>query len=55
MAQLSDAVGAVQVTAVVQAPLSAACVMFAGIPLMVGTSLSVTVTLKDPDALGAPV
>ena len=46
MAQLSDAVGSVQVTAVVQSPASVVTVMSAGIPLMVGTSLSVTVMLK---------
>ena len=44
--QLSAAVGAVQVTAVEQSPASAVWEMSAGVPEMVGFSLSVTVTLK---------
>ena len=45
-AQLSDAVGSVQLTAAEQLPASLVCVMSAGMPLMVGSSSSVTVTLK---------
>ena len=44
--QLSAAVGAVQVTAAEQLPVSLDCEMSAGVPEMVGFSLSVTVTLK---------
>ena len=44
--QLSAAVGSVQVTAVVQRPASVFWVMSAGVPLIVGFSLSVTMTLK---------
>ena len=47
--QLSDAVGAVQVTAVVQSPASACCVMSAGKPEMVGFWSSCTITLKVDD------
>ncbi len=47
MAQLSLAVGAVKLTAALQAPASLLCVMFAGMPAMTGDSLSVTVTVKD--------
>ena len=45
-AQLSAAVGSVQLTAAEQLPASLVCVMSAGMPLMVGSSSSVTVTLK---------
>ena len=44
--QLSEAVGAVQLTAAEQLPASAVCVMSAGTPLMTGVSLSWTVTVK---------
>ena len=46
MAQLSAAVGSVQVTAALQLPRSLACVMSAGVPEMAGFSSSVTVTVK---------
>ena len=45
-AQLSAAVGAVQVTAAEQLPASLVWVMLAGIPLMDGASSSVTVMLN---------
>ena len=45
-AQLSEAVGSVQLTAAEQLPASLVCVMSAGMPLMLGASSSVTVTLK---------
>ena len=44
--QLSEAVGAVHVTSVVQAPASAFWLMLLGMPLMAGASSSVTVTVK---------
>ena len=47
MAQLSAAVGSVQVTAALQLPRSLACVMSAGVPEMAGFSSSVTVMSKD--------
>jgi len=46
-AQLSDAVGSVQLTTAEQSPASAVWVMSAGVPLMVGSSSSVTVTVKE--------
>ena len=46
-AQLSVVVGAVQVTMAAQLPASADCVMSAGVPLMAGSSSSVTVTSKE--------
>ena len=45
-AQLSPAVGAVQLTAAEQTPASAVWVMSAGVPVMAGFSSSVTVTVK---------
>ena len=45
--QLSAVVGAAQVTAVSHSPVSAVCVMLAGIPEMVGASSSVMVMSKD--------
>ena len=45
-AQLSEAVGSVQLTAAEQLPASLLCVISAGMPLMLGASSSVTVTLK---------
>ena len=44
--QLSEVVGAVQLTAAAQKPASAVCVMSAGVPAMVGFSVSFTVTVK---------
>ena len=44
--QLSEVVGAVQLTAAAQIPASAVCVMSAGVPAMVGFSVSFTVTVK---------
>ena len=44
--QLSLAVGSVQVTAALQVPAAADCVMLAGVPLKVGAMLSCTVTVK---------
>ena len=44
--QLSALVGGVQVTNAAQSPLSAVWVMFAGVPAIVGSSLSVTVMSK---------
>ena len=44
--QLSAAVGSVQLTAVVQSPASALTVMLAGVPEMVGSWSSTTITLK---------
>lgn len=44
--QLSVAVGGVYVTAALQAPVVAGCVMFIGQALMTGSWLSVTVTVK---------
>ena len=46
MPQLSSAVGAVQVTSARQTSGSVFCAMSAGIPLMVGSSSSVTVISK---------
>jgi len=45
-AQLSVAVGSVHVTTALQLPASLVCVMSAGVPLMLGASSSVTVTVK---------
>ena len=45
-AQLSEAVGAVQVTAALQSPASLVCVMSSGVLAMAGASLSVTVMVK---------
>ena len=50
-AQLSDAVGAVHDTAAEQLPASLVCVISAGMPLMAGSSSSVTVTLKLLDVV----
>ena len=47
MEQLSEAVGATQVTAAEHTPASAVWVMLAGAPVMTGSSSSVTVTLKE--------
>ena len=44
--QLSAAEGSVQVTVVAHKPASAEAVMSEGMPLMLGASLSVTVTVK---------
>ena len=44
MAQLSAAVGSVQVTAAMHSPASLVWLMSAGMPLMTGSSSSVTVT-----------
>ena len=44
--QLSLAVGSVHVTAALQVPPAADCVMLAGVPLKVGAMLSCTVTVK---------
>ena len=46
MSQLSAAVGAVQVTMAEQLPASLVWVMSVGMPLMAGSSSSVTVTVK---------
>ena len=46
MAQLSAAVGSVQATSAEQLPASLVWVMSAGMPLMAGSSSSVTVTVK---------
>ena len=46
VAQLSEVVGSVQLTAAAQRPASLVCMMSAGVPLMVGASPSVTVTVK---------
>ena len=48
--QLSLAVGAVHVTVLLQ-PDTTLCVMFEGIPLMVGFTLSFTVTVNEPVAV----
>ena len=47
--QLSAAVGSVQVTAAEQLPASFVRVMSAGMPLIVGFSLSSTVTVKEEE------
>ena len=44
--QLSESVGAVQVTTALHRPASAFWVMSEGIPAMAGSSSSVTVTVK---------
>ena len=44
--QLSAAVGAVHVTTALQLPVSLVWLMSAGMPLMLGASSSVTVTVK---------
>ena len=44
--QLSDAVGAVQVTSEVHAPASESWLMLEGMPAITGASSSVTVTVK---------
>jgi hypothetical protein len=49
--QLSPAVGAVQVTTLPQVPAVTFCVMFEGIPLMVGKILSTMVTVNEPVAV----
>ena len=50
-AQLSDAVGAIQVATAAHVPAAAVSVMFAGTPAMVGFSASVTVTVNDAMAV----
>ena len=45
-AQLSPAVGSVQVTAAEHTPASLVWVMLEGVPLMLGAASSVTVTVK---------
>jgi len=45
-AQLSEDVGATQFTTALQLPASLLTVMLAGVPLMLGASSSVTVTVK---------
>ena len=47
IAQLSAAVGAVQVTTASQTPASLLCVMSLGQPLMTGFSVSLTVTVNE--------
>ena len=51
MAQLSLAVGAVQVTVRAQVPAATFCVISDGMPLMVGLMLSLIVIVNDPLAM----
>ena len=49
MPQLSSAVGVVQLTSAEQLPMSLDTVMSAGMPSMLGASLSATVTVKEEE------
>lgn len=51
MPQLSLAVGAVQVATLSQVPIAIFMVMLEGVPVMTGSSLSLTVMVNEPVAM----